>query len=88
MLPTSVRLIESFEKHEHNFCTESSLHFHQQIDDCVTCDFSFSNFKFELDQKYYVFVNFFIYSNSTILEEILYVSNITSFDLRGPPFNV
>jgi len=88
MIPTSARLIEYFDHHEHEFSTETSINFHQEHDDCVTCEFSFSNFELKLNIKPHVLKDFFSKSFVPNYKENFLKSNIPSFDLRGPPFHV
>jgi|TARA_B100000767_G_C19768687_1_gene538853 hypothetical protein len=88
MAPTGIRLIELSQNHEHSSCTENSIHFHQKHDTCVSCDFSFSNFELKTVNKSYVLKEFMYNRDQLLHNEILFVTNILSFDLRGPPFNV
>lgn len=87
LAPTGIRLVELFDNHEHNSCSETSLHFHKKNIDCVTCDFSFSNFEFKFEDISIENKNLFLESNSIGYKEIFITSNISDFDLRGPPFD-
>ena len=88
LVPTGIRLVELFDNHEHDFCSETSLHFHKKNDDCVTCDFSFSNFEFKFEDISIENKDLFLESNSIAQKVIFITSNISDFDSRGPPFDV
>ena len=88
LLPTGLRTIDFLHKHEHDFCSEKSVHFHKQNDECATCDFSFSSFEFKLDKNLYLFNDTFFINTLSIYKEIYYLSSISTIELRGPPINV
>jgi hypothetical protein len=88
LAPTGIGLIRSVEKHKHNSCTETLTHIHKKNDDCVTCDFSFSNFEFKFEDISFENKDLFLESNSIAQKVIFITSNISDFDSRGPPFDV
>ena len=88
LVPTGIRTIDIFEKHEHDYCSEKSVHFHKQIDECITCDFSFSSFEFNFYTTPYFFNNTFFENTLSIYKETHYLSSISTIELRGPPVNV
>ncbi|SRR5690606_1096190 len=84
-LPVAVKLAHSFENHQHEICTERSVHIHTQQLDCSICDFHFSIFNFKPQPFPELTVtNEFQKSEFVYLFEI-FNKKASPFYLRGPP---
>lgn len=88
MLPTTVDFLHIFDSHEHTFCTEKTVHFHEAVVKCDVCDHQLSSSNFDVVQ----YPDFFtIHTPST--QESSYLTlrffshNITNTQLRAPPMN-
>lgn len=85
LFPTAVKVAHTLENHEHEVCTDFSVHIHKKQLDCSICDFHFSIFSFET-----LSLPEFAVINSFHLTKTLYVFpeltiNKTHYYLRGPP---
>ncbi|MDN3723990.1 hypothetical protein QRD02_06320 [Aequorivita sp. SDUM287046] len=85
LLPTAVKLAHSFEGHQHETCTDISVHIHEKQLECSICDFHFSIFNFTPAQQpdFKVFHSF--QNSSTDYVFAYYHSNPNIYFLRGPP---
>lgn len=83
--PTVIELYKSIEKHQHNSCTETTTHFHQEFDLCSLCDFSLSNFALYLDSELYNVNSIFSKKNPSIYLDSFFLSPNQNYYTRGPP---
>lgn len=85
LLPTAVKLAHSIEGHNHEVCTDFTVHIHKKQLDCSICDFHFSIFSFETQNlPEFAILNSFK-KNETIYLFPEFELNETHYFLRGPP---
>lgn len=88
LLPASIQIIHSFEKHDHPSCKfQGKLHFHQSAIDCDLCDFNFSLtiYSFEDCKEDTIKV-----TNRNQITHYKFLSHNTKLrykQLRAPPFS-
>ncbi|AFL82236.1 hypothetical protein Aeqsu_2786 [Aequorivita sublithincola DSM 14238] len=85
LFPTAVKLAHTFEGHEHQACTDFSVHIHKKQLDCSICDFHFSNFNFTPQElpEFAVLNGFHITETIYLLPK--FNKNTSYYFLRGPP---
>ncbi|WP_051285132.1 hypothetical protein [Aequorivita capsosiphonis] len=85
LFPTAVKFAHTFEDHEHEVCTDLSVHIHKKQLDCSICDFHFSIFSFEAQSlPEFTVINSFHTTKIIYLLPEFTTNNIHYF-LRGPP---
>lgn len=85
LFPTAVKFAHTFENHEHEVCTDFSVHIHKKELDCSICDFHFSIFSFEANNPLeFTVINSFRTSETLYLIPEFTIKNSHYF-LRGPP---
>lgn len=85
LFPTAIKFAHTFEGHEHQACTDFSVHIHKKQLDCSICDFHFSIFNFtpqELPE--FAVLNGF-HKTETIYLLPKFNQNTSHYFLRGPP---
>ena len=85
LFPTAVKLAHTIEGHNHEVCTDFTVHIHKKQLDCSICDFHFSIFSFETQAP-----SNFATQNSFHKIETIYLLpefslNEIHYFLRGPP---
>ncbi|MDC8001752.1 hypothetical protein POV26_11950 [Aequorivita todarodis] len=85
LLPTAVKFAHTLEGHEHQACTDLSVHIHKKQLNCSICDFHFSIFDFKPQE-----LPEFAVLNSFQKTETIYLlpkfnKNNSHYFLRGPP---
>ncbi|MGB6153827.1 MAG: hypothetical protein WBG48_17725 [Pricia sp.] len=48
MLPVSMQFFHVFEGHQHEICTATDTHLHQDSPDCGVCDFHFAPLQYDI----------------------------------------
>lgn len=85
LFPTAVKLAHTFENHNHEICTDFSVHIHKKQLDCSICDFHFSIYSFEAQgSPEFAVINSFSKRKTIYLLPEFQINNIPYF-LRGPP---
>lgn len=85
LFPTAIKFAHTFEGHDHEVCTDFSVHIHKKQLDCSICDFHFSIFSFKAHNlSEYAIVNSF-YETKTIYLLPEFTVNEAHYFLRGPP---
>lgn len=85
LFPTVVKLAHTFEGHDHEVCTDFSVHIHKKQLDCSICDFHFSIFSFEAQSlPEFAAIHSFHKTKSFYLLPEFAINKIHYF-LRGPP---
>ncbi len=85
LFPTAVKLAHTFENHDHEVCTDFTVHIHKKQLDCSICDFHFSIFSFETQTlPEFAILNSFHKTETIYLLPEFSLNEIHYF-LRGPP---
>lgn len=85
LLPTAVKFAHTFENHDHEVCTDFTVHIHKTQLDCSICDFHFSIFSFETqNHPEFSILNSF-HKTETIYLLPDFTLNEIHYFLRGPP---
>lgn len=85
LLPTAVKFVHTFEGHEHEACTDFSVHIHKKQLDCSICDFHFSIFDFKPQElpEFAILNGFQKIETNYLLPK--FNQNTSHYFLRGPP---
>lgn len=85
LFPTAIKFAHTFENHDHEVCTDFSVHIHKKQLDCSICDFHFSIFSFEAQNPFeFAVINSF-HAMKTIYLLPEFTINDLHYFLRGPP---
>lgn len=85
LFPTAVKFAHTFEDHDHEVCTDFSVHIHKKQLDCSICDFHFSIFSFEVQKlPEFVVINC-LYKTKDLYLHPEFTTNKAYYFLRGPP---
>jgi len=86
MLPLSIQLSHSYEKHEHTVCSdETTVHFHEADQDCSAFHFNLQTFNFEITSDIEIIE---VFNNKAVDIQFKFVLHSTIINLpqlRGPP---
>ncbi len=85
MMPTATQFSHLFEDHEHQVCSEQSIHFHEASVDCKISLYSQQSFSFNiLNYTEIIVVNYYNLI-STVYTSVLKYTTVKNIHLRGPP---
>ncbi|SRX73573.1 hypothetical protein [Aequorivita antarctica] len=85
LLPTAVKFAHTLEGHEHQACTDFSVHIHKKQLDCSICDFHFSIFDFKPQELPEFSVLNGFQKTETVYLLPKFNKNTSHYFLRGPP---